>query len=71
MRTNIILNDKLISEAKKYSNLKTKKDIVELALNEYVQNHKRKNLKDLKGKIKFKNDYEYKKMRNGKSNGIG
>ncbi len=71
MRTNIILNDKLISEAKKYSNLKTKKDIVELALNEYVQNHRRKNLKDLKGKIKFKNDYEYKKMRNGKSNGIG
>ncbi len=70
MRTNILLNDKLITEAKKYSNLITKKDIVELALTEYVENHKRKDLRDLKGKIKFKQDYDYKKMRNGSLNDI-
>ena len=64
-RTNIVLNDKLISEAKKFSNVKTKREIVELALSEFVENHKRKNLSDLKGKIKFKDDYDYKKMRVG------
>jgi Arc/MetJ family transcription regulator len=64
-RTNIVLNDQLISEAKKYSKVKTKREIVELALSEFVENHKRKNLSDLKGKIKFKNDYDYKKLRTG------
>ena len=70
MRTNIVLNDKLISEAKKYSSAKTKKEIVEIALSEFVENHKRKDLRDLKGLIKFKKDYDYKKMRNGIKNDI-
>jgi Arc/MetJ family transcription regulator len=70
MRTNIVLNDKLITEAKKYTKVKTKKEIVELALQEFVDNHKRKDLRDLKGKIKFKEDYDYKKMRNGLVNDI-
>lgn len=70
MRTNIVLNDKLIAEAEKYSNFKTKREIVELALLEFVENHKRKDLRDLKGKIKFSDDYDYKKMRNGITNDI-
>ena len=70
MRTNIVLNDKLISEAKKYSNAKTKRELVEMALSEFVENHKMKDLRDLKGKIKFKNGYDYKKMRNGLINDI-
>ena len=37
MRTNIVLNDKLISEAKKYSSAKTKKEIVEIALSEFCR----------------------------------
>jgi len=70
MRTNIVLNDKLISEAKKYTKVKTKKELVELALSEFVENHKRKDLRDLKGKIKFEDNYDYKKMRNGLVNDI-
>ena len=64
MRTNIVLNDELVEEALKLSNnVTTKKELVELALKEYVMNRKRKNLKELRGKIEFSEDYDYKKMR--------
>jgi Arc/MetJ family transcription regulator len=64
MRTNIILNDKLVEEAFKYSsNVSSKRELVEIALKEYVENRKRKNIRDLRGKIKFADDYNYKAMR--------
>jgi len=64
MRTNIVLNDELVDEAFKYSsNISSKRELVEIALKEYVENRKRKNLKDLKGKIKFADNYGYKSMR--------
>ena len=65
MRTNIVLNDELINEAFKFSeNIKTKKELIEVALTEYVMNRKRKNLRDLRGKISFSDDYDYKSLRN-------
>jgi Arc/MetJ family transcription regulator len=64
MRTNIVLNDELVEEAFKYSgNIMSKRELVEVALREYVENRKRRNLKDIKGKIKFSDDYDYKSMR--------
>jgi Arc/MetJ family transcription regulator len=64
MRTNIVLNDELVDEAFKYSQtISTKKELIEVALKEYVDNRKRKNIKELKGKIKFREDYDYKAMR--------
>lgn len=67
MRTNIVLDDQLVDEAFKYAeNIKTKKDLIEMALKEFVKNRKMKNIKDLKGKILFADDYDYKKMRIGK-----
>ncbi len=63
MRTNIILDEKLVNKAFKYSKAKTKKDLINEALEEYVANHQRKNLLDLEGKIKFSNGYDYKKAR--------
>ena len=67
MRTNIVLDDILIEEAFKYSSsIRTKKDLIETALKEYVQNRKIKDLRDLKGKIQFSDEYDYKKMRIGK-----
>lgn len=65
MRTNIVLNDKLMEEAFNFSqSISTKRELIETALKEYVDNRKRKNLKELKGKIKFNDDYDYKAMRN-------
>ena len=63
MRTNIELNDALIEEAMKYTTLKTKKDIVNEALKEFVANHKRLSMMELKGKIEFAEGYDYKALR--------
>lgn len=66
MRTNIVLDDQLVDEAFKYAeNIKTKKDLIEIALKEFVTNRKMRNLRDLKGKIVFADGYDYKKMRAG------
>ncbi len=64
MRTNVVLNDKLIQEAFLYAGaIKTKRELIEVALQEYVDNRKRKKLSDLRGAIQFSEDYDYKKMR--------
>jgi len=66
MRTNIVLDESLIDEALRLSNAKTKKELVHKALQEFVDNRKRRNLLDLSGKIKFAKRYDYKAMREGK-----
>lgn len=64
MRTNIVLDDNLMDEAFWYSpNVKTKRELIETALKEYVVNRKRKDLRDLKGQIIFDTDYAYKAIR--------
>lgn len=66
MRTNIFLEEKVLKEAFKLCNAKTKKELVNLALEEFVNNRKKMNLIDLKGKIQFDDTYDYKSMREGK-----
>jgi Arc/MetJ family transcription regulator len=66
MRTNIVLDDSLIKEALKLSRVKTKKELVNQALKEFVENRKRLNLMDLSGKIEFTKNYNYKAVREGK-----
>ena len=66
MRTNIVLNDSLIEEAFKLSRAKTKKELVNQALKEFVENRKRLDLMDLRGKIEFDEGYNYKALRIGK-----
>jgi Arc/MetJ family transcription regulator len=66
MRTNIVLDDSLVKEALKLSRVKTKKEVVNQALKEFVENRKRLNLMDLFGKIGFSKNYNYKVLREGK-----
>lgn len=65
MRTNIDIDDQLLEEAFKYTEVKTKKELVNTALREYINIHKKKNLMELKGKISFSDGYDHKKMREG------
>ena len=67
MRTNIILNDDLVKEAFKYSSAKTKRELVNQALREFVECHRRRNLMDLYGKGGIREDYDYKKLRIGEA----
>ena len=65
MRTNIVIKDVLLKRAFSFAPVKTKKDLVELALSEFVENHARKNLQDLQGRIRFREGYDYKALRRG------
>ena len=66
MRTNVVLDDQLVAEALKSSGLKTKKDIIHLALKEFVENRRRLDLLDLAGKIEFVEGYDHTALREGK-----
>lgn len=63
MRTNIDIDESLLKEAFKYTSVKTKKELVALGLQEFIENHKRKDLRELQGKVALTDDYDYKKMR--------
>ena len=63
MRTNIVLDDDLVNEAMELTGIKTKKEIVNLALQELVKKYRQKDLRDLKGKIVFDEGYDYKAAR--------
>ncbi len=53
MRTNIDIDDKLILKAKKLSNIKTKKAVVEKALQLFIQVENQKKIIDLWGKVEI------------------
>lgn len=59
MRTNIIIDDEIMRAAMEVSGIHTKKGVVEQALREYVARHTRKDLSELRGKIRFAEDYDY------------
>lgn len=68
MRTNIAIDDELMKKAMRISGLSTKKEVVNKALDEFVQNRSRKDLKELRGKIRFADGYDYKSHRKDRQN---
>ncbi len=63
MRTNIVLNDDLVTEAQALSQIKTKRELIEVALQEFVANRKRLDLRELRGINELSADYDYKLAR--------
>lgn len=63
MRTNIVLDDKLVAEAFKLTGIKTKRELILQALKELVENRKRMDLRDLRGSGGLHKDYDYKALR--------
>ena len=66
MRTNIDIDDDLLEEARKLTNIKAKKEVVHQALKVLIAFSKRKPLSEIKGKVNFSVDYDYKVARSGK-----
>lgn len=62
MRTNIVIDDKLIQEAMALSNLKTKKAVVESGLKLLVQIKRQEQIKNLRGKLKWDGDLDAMRM---------
>lgn len=63
MATNLALDDKLIGQAVKVGQHRTKKDAVTTALKEYIAHRKQLNIIKLFGSIDYSGDYDYKKVR--------
>jgi Arc/MetJ family transcription regulator len=63
MATNLALDDKLIIQAQKAGNHKTKKDAVTAALKEYIAHKKQLEVTRVFGTIAFDKRFNYKKAR--------
>ena len=63
MRTNIVLDEALVKEAFRHSAAKTKKGLVDEALREFIRVRRRRPLRNLKGRVRFSEGYDYKKLR--------
>lgn len=57
-RTNIELNDEILKEAIKLTDIKTKKELVNYALEELVKRFRRKKMLELEGKVKWKGNLD-------------
>jgi hypothetical protein len=63
MPTNLKIDDALLNEAVELSGLSTKREVVNLALKEFVGRHKQMAVLELFGTIDYDPDYDYKKQR--------
>jgi len=61
--TNVKLDDKMVEAAVKLGNFKTKQEALNMALSEFVARRNRLRILELGGKIEFRPDWDYKKMR--------
>ncbi len=58
MRTNIVIDKKLISDAIKATGARTKKEAVELGLKALIQLKRQEALRGLRGKLEWRDDLD-------------
>lgn len=63
MRTNIVLDEQLVKEAQALSHIKTKRELIDKALREFVMHRKRLDLREIKGIRELQDNYDYKATR--------
>ena len=56
MRTNIVIDDKLMKETLKLTGLRTKREAVELGLRTVVRLRKQQDIRRFRGKLKWQGD---------------
>ena len=64
MRTNIVIDDKLMAAALKATGLNTKKEVVEQGLKLLIRRNKQQAIRKLRGKLRWEGDLD--EMRGGK-----
>jgi Arc/MetJ family transcription regulator len=65
VRTNIVLDERLVREAMKLAGAKTMREAVDIALLRFVQSGRQKKLLDLYGTGGVRKDYNYRRARSG------
>ncbi len=71
MRTNIVLNEALISEAMRVTGIRTKREMVDLALRELLARRLQREILDLQGEGLIAADYDVRAVRAGMVHGSG
>lgn len=67
MRTNIVLDEELVQEAFRLTGARTKRELIQLALEELIRVRRKRNLADLAGMIELRDDFDHKAMRDVRS----
>jgi Arc/MetJ family transcription regulator len=63
MRTNIVLDDQLVKQALKLAKVKTKREVVHVALKEFVESRRRLKILEMFGSDGIDPSYDYKSAR--------
>lgn len=58
MRTNIVIDEKLMEEALRASGARTKREVVELGLRALIQLKRQESIRGFRGKLKWRDDLE-------------
>ena len=58
MRTNIVIDDKLMADALKVSGVRTKREVVELGLRTLLQLRQQSEVRRLRGQVQWTGDLE-------------
>lgn len=66
MRTNIVLDDKLVKEAMRLANVRTMREAVAVALRRFVQSGRQRKILALYGTGGVRKDYDYKRVRSAR-----
>lgn len=70
MRTNVVVDDKLVREAMRLTGTKTKREAVDLALRNLVARGKQKHILALAGQNLISADYDVRRVRRKMTDGV-
>jgi Arc/MetJ family transcription regulator len=63
MRTNVVLDDDLVREAFALTGARTKKELLHQALEALIRARQKRDLSDLAGALRFRDDFDHKALR--------
>jgi AbrB family looped-hinge helix DNA binding protein len=71
MRTNIVIDDKLMADALKVTGARTKREVVELGLRTLIQLKQQERIRGFRGKLRWTGDLEFESMETTKLSSKG
>ena len=66
MRTSIVLDDDLVEEALSLTGARSKRELVHMALTELVRGRRKRDLTELAGRVRLRDDFDHKAVRRGR-----
>lgn len=66
MATNLAIDDKLLAAARRVGKLRTKKETVTKALEEFIERRRQRRIVKALGTFRFRRDWDYKQDRLGR-----